>query len=631
MGKKSKRSKKNQRMSARRKKTARKNINAALKDRDTYLAQVLQKVEHYLRDGQDNQAEEYSRDIIAGAKTDFSFFCGVAMVFADYGNISFAAELMSRALEIAPDHPDCLSCAGWVQLKAGNASIAADCFHAALQQDSCHVKALKYLSNLLIMQQQWSDALGYLQRLNKIVPDTPSVLLALGTAWLQVNKPGDALPVLRRCKQLQPNCVEALINLGVAQRMLKRYEQSELTFLAVLKKHPERIEALHAISSLYTDWYKFDEAMEYSQRALAIEKNDINALNSLAYLYLKMGAVDRARQTYERALSLDSTNARTRLGYGALRMLQGDLQSGTPFYESRFDIMQSWLDGPWPIWDGLRPEGKTILVRAEQGVGDTLQFCRFLPLLQKAGANVIFSCQPSLGRLMEHASGIDKLYPVKELPVVEIHADAQVALLSLMGVFGITLEILPAIHCPYLSVEELHRQKMGEIFNQQDKLKVGLIWAGNPNQTDDHNRSLHLKQFVELQQFTDEIQFYSLQVGYAAEQIEEIGEVLEIIDLSPHIDDFADTAALMEHLDLVVSVCTSTIHLAGALARPAVVLLPFAADWRWFLGRDDSPWYPTVQLLRQSAPGQWEPVIHRLTERLKTLVKMKKNAEKRKS
>jgi tetratricopeptide (TPR) repeat protein len=535
----------------------------------------------------------------------------LARICAQQNQVDKGAALVALGLESSPNDSRLLIAGGLIQAKAGNTQFAVDCYEAVLVQEPENTEALSNLADLLIKLNQWSSAVPFLVRLKGLLSGNSLVLQFLGTAYIKMNLFEEALTAFQRCLELEPGSLETLINIGVSLRQLRRYDEAEIIFQQALQCSPDHPELHNSLAWLYSDLLAFDKAVVHAEKACALQPTNINFLYCYGYLLRRFNRRDEARAVFKRALAVDPNDTAARFGYAELILAEGALQEGLACYESRFEVMQSWLAGPWPVWDGRQPAGKTIFVQHEQGVGDTIQFCRYLPLLHQAGARVVFSCQPSLIALVSRLKGIDALLAADSIDYSQLQADAQISLLSLMGVFATTMETIPA-ECPYLFADPALTARLGRQLVPTKKFKVGLIWAGNPKQAEDHNRSLHLSQLAPLAELTEDVQFYSLQMGYSKEQVKLCGNSLGLVDLSSHIGNFDDTAAFMANLDLIVSVCTSTIHLAGALGRPSVALLHSAADWRWFLDREDSPWYPTMRLIRQPAPRQWEPVLEEL-------------------
>ena len=268
--------------------------------------------------------------------------------------------------------------------------------------------------------------------------------------------------------------------------------------------------------------------------------------------------------------------------------------------------LRSVRSTPLPLWHGEDVTGRTLYVYSEQGLGDTLQFARLLPMAAARGARIVFDCPPELLRLFANFPGIAELRPAgAPLPAADFHAP----LMSLAHRLGITLANLPA-QVPYIAAPA-----SGPVLPRPPgtRLAIGLVWAGRPRHTNDHNRSLGLEDMLGLCDLPG-VQFYSLQKGPRAEDIATIGARPLVRDLAPAIGDFADTARLVMQLDLVVTVDTAVAHLAGALGRPAFVLVPFTPDWRWMAKREDTPWYPTLRLYRQTAPRDWKTVIARVRD-----------------
>jgi hypothetical protein len=271
------------------------------------------------------------------------------------------------------------------------------------------------------------------------------------------------------------------------------------------------------------------------------------------------------------------------------------------------------------LWEGSPLHGRTILLRAEQGLGDTLEFIRYAQLLKQQGATVFVECQKPLLRLLARCPGIDRLLAQGE-PWPET-VDVQIPLLSLPSRLGTTLATVPA-PIPYLSADPDLVAHWAQQLRSDGTFKIGIVWQGSPAYRDDQSRSIPLAQFAPLARL-EGVQLISLQKGRGTEQLRKVADQFSILDLGSQLDEtagpFMDTAAVMKNLDLVIACDTAIGHLAGALGVPVWVALPFVPDWRWLLHRGDSPWYPTVRLFRQSVPGDWPGVFQRMTDAVRKL------------
>jgi Glycosyltransferase family 9 (heptosyltransferase) len=323
------------------------------------------------------------------------------------------------------------------------------------------------------------------------------------------------------------------------------------------------------------------------------------------------GRLAAARAHYDRAIELEPASADARWNRCLLDLLEGNLAAGWKQYEVRYQRRQSAPRGfPGPLWRGEPLNGATILLHSEQGLGDTLQFLRYVPRVQASGGVVILDVQGPARRLAAELPGVTVRADLEE----DMSAYAwQCPLMGLPHAFGTTLESIPC-DVPYLQVPEAAAHAAAELSWPSDRLRVGILSSGNPDHMEDRYRSIPLAMWGPLLGL-EGVRFFSLQFGPSARFAETAG----VEDLGSAIQDLSDTAALMTHLDLVITVDTSVAHLAGALGRPVWLLVPFAPDWRWLLERTDSPWYPTMRLFRQPAVLAWAPVLERVKSELGAL------------
>src|SRR2546425_987433 len=375
----------------------------------------------------------------------------------------------------------------------------------------------------------------------------------------------------------------------------------------------------HDMGEAYRLTGKLEDAIASYRLALALKPDDAMAHNNLGNVLLDQGKLAEAIACFRHALALKPDYVHAHAGLGLALLRAGDLSHGFTEYEWRWRVKEfeqqcAGLILPQPFWDGSELNGRTILLYAEQGFGTTIQFIRYAPLVARRGGRVIVACQPELVRLLASVDGTAQVVSEREpLPDFDLHAP----LLSLPRIIGTTLETIPS-QCPYLSPPESSSVKVEA--TPDVKLKVGIVWAGLPIHRNDRNRSCPLSYFLKLADLPG-VAVYSLQKQPRAAGLGEVTPGMAVYDLSDQIGDWADTAAAICQLDLVLTVDTGVAHLAGALGRPVWVLLPHVGvDWRWMDRRADSPWYPSMKLFRQKVPGDWPGLFARVSGELQTLL-----------
>ncbi|HUZ73372.1 MAG TPA: tetratricopeptide repeat-containing glycosyltransferase family protein [Stellaceae bacterium] len=438
---------------------------------------------------------------------------------------------------------------------------------------------------------------------------------------LQQQNIGDiqgALELYRQIIEIFPILPDAYNNLAILLKGMRRLDAAVACLKRAILYAPASGPLYSNLGNLLWMNLEFEESMAAFRRALELAPDRPETLHNLGLLHFSLGDYRAAVDCYDRALALKPDNNLVRWDRALALLAGGDLRRGFEAYDVRFDLddptmrfdlkLRAVRTIPLPLWRGEDLAGKTIYVYAEQGAGDTIQFARFIPLLARRGARVIFDCPPDLVRLLSSVPGIAELRSqVGEMPLPQ--ADFQMPLLSLPARFGITLETVPA-QVPYL------RAPLAIIGPSVPRppgvrLTVGIVWGGRPEHTNDHNRSMPLQHFLSLADLPG-VALYSLQKGPRAQDLTTLAANALVYDLGPQIQDFVDTARMIEQLDVVISIDTSVVHLAGALGRPCFVLLPYTPDWRWLNGRDDTPWYPTLRLFRQARPTDWKGVMQRV-------------------
>jgi Flp pilus assembly protein TadD len=459
----------------------------------------------------------------------------------------------------------------------------------------------------------YEASIAYRQSL-RLDPDQADLWYNLGNVLHKGGAYEDAAAAFREALTRIPNNADAWNNLGNSLYSLGRTDEAIDAFNKALALQPDIAEAHNNLGNALREKGKLDESIAHCRSAIKLDPNYPEAHNNLGSAMLQQLRLDEATSAFERALELKPDHPYAHLNLGLTLLLRGDFEHGWEHYEWRWKLklLAEYLsDVKQPKWDGSALDGKRILLHAEQGFGDTIQFARLIPQVADRGGKVTLLCPPQLIRLLKGIPAIDELIPPGQgLPKFDVHCP----LLSLAHVLGITVEKIPA-QVPYLRIDpELSsrwRKRMPE-----GRRRIGLVWAGRASNQNDPNRSIRLEALVPLGG-VEGIQFVSLQKGDAAAQASNPPVGMSIIDCGAELEDFTDTAALIDQLDLLITVDTAAAHLAGALGKPVWILLPHFPDWRWMLDREDSPWYPTARLFRQPAVGDWKTPIDRIAQELR--------------
>ena len=442
-------------------------------------------------------------------------------------------------------------------------------------------------------------------------------LTRLGNTLMALGRRDLAIPHYRNAAALRPNDPGVLRNLGNALLGASQLEEAEQVLTAALNLAPNSPEALNSFGSLSLRLHRLDAAETAFTRALELDPHSVETLTNLGTLEMRHRRSDTAAEYYLRALELQPQSAAVHYNLGLCCLQQGDYNRGWSELEWRSAVVDGGIRRQQlaqPQWRGKPLNGATILLHAEQGFGDTIQFARYIPLVAGHGSKVILQVQPELVRLLRHnLKGIEVVGVGDPLP--EFHW--QCSLMSLPLAFKTRLETIPSPG-GYLSANPADVARMFAAWpRDRSKLRVGLTWSGSPGNRNNALRSIPLDTLLEAcKPSAAHVDLFSLQQGKAGE----ISPASPIQDACRTCKDFADTAALIETLDLVIAVDTAVAHLAGAMGKPVWVLLSDVSDWRWLDDRDDSPWYASARLFRQRIPGDWPELSQRLSSALKVWV-----------
>lgn len=450
----------------------------------------------------------------------------------------------------------------------------------------------------------------YLRLLRK-APEIPVIYNNLGLVLLAQKRIGESIERLEKALKLDPRYLDAHSNLGNAYRHAGRFEESLASYERALEINPGFIQALGNMSNTYMDMGRFEDSENACRKGLKLAPEQPALFYNLGRALYEQARWDEAEAAYRETLSLNHNYPLAHWNLSHVMLLQGRFQEGWLEYEWRWrcpGFTTRTPDFQQPRWDGGDINGKTVLVYAEQGFGDTIQFVRYLPILASAGARVVFLCQPELARLMETVKGLDAIVTdVSALPDFDAHAP----LMSLPLLTGMKTETDAPADLPYLRPPPQGAAPV----EGRDGLAVGLVWAERASHPDEARRSLDLTDLKPLTEAPG-CHFYALHEPGRGDELSDPGMSDAVSDLGAQLGDFGDTARIVDSLDLVIGVDTAVIHLAGALHKPVWTLLPFICDWRWMLDREDTPWYPSMRLFRQTTDGDWAAVVERAANEL---------------
>jgi len=556
-----------------------------------------------------------------------------------------------RSLKADPRCPQALHLMGLLAQQAGEYQESVHWIREALAVNPHDPDTLNSLADAYLGQGQIQSASHCCHHLAELLPQSPEIHHRLGKLQERLGDWGTAMESYRRALALQPDSPGLYGSLAGLQYKQGAFAEAVESCRRALALDPHQPEVLTQLGNALTDLGNYRGAVEAHRRALALQPNSPHPLFGLGYFFERKGDIGSAVETYRTALKLNPQLSRAHLLLGSARLLQGDLEEAAESFERALQLepdsaeARAYLglihlkqgnfrrglreyEDRWntaygfrfrrkfsqPLWRGEPLEGSRILLHCEQGMGDTLQFVRYVPLVAARGGKVILEVQPRLHRLLSQTPGAAEVICRDEaLPEV----DWQCPLLSLPLALETELSTIPA-PIPYVRPDPLEvetwRQRL-----PGNTLRVGIAWAGNAMHPHELWRSIPLEQLAPLTNL-EGATFYSLQMGAPSEQMKQLGTRVRLIDLQDEQKDFADTAAIVANLDLVISIDTSVAHLAGAMGEPVWVILSKSADWRWMLEREDSPWYPTARLFRQSILGNWQEVVARVERELRDLI-----------
>jgi tetratricopeptide (TPR) repeat protein len=559
--------------------------------------------------GRLDHAIELIRKAIASNAKVAAYHCNLGNALRDRGELDDADTCYRTALKLQPNLAEAHTNLGSVLTELGRLEQAIDCHRRALAVNPNLPEAHTNLGRVLQQQRRLDQAVVSYRTALALRPDHPQAHCNLGSALEDQGQMEDAAIAYRTALDLKPDFPEAHYNLGNVLRIQGRLDQAVTCFRHAVSHRPNFPEAHNNLGQVLNEPGELDQAIASYRSALDLKPDFPEAHNNLGKALGEQGQLDKAVACYRAALALRPDFPDAHHNLALVLLARGDMAAGWQEYEWRWktphtiDHHRAFVQ---PRWRGEAADGKTLLIHAEQGFGDTVQFCRYASLAAARGLRVIMQVPKPLVRLLHGLQGVDLVVANgDDPPAFDLHCP----MLSLPLALGTTITTIPSA-VPYLHVDPAQaaawQARLAAMAGQGPR--IGLVWAGDPGKSPgqaarDRRRSIAPDRLAPLFE-TPGLQFFSLQKDGPLPP----GNV-PITDFMDEMDDFADTAALIANLDLVISVDTAVAHMAAALGKPVWVLYGFEPDWRWLGGQSDSPWYPALRLYRQTNPGDWDGVL----------------------
>jgi tetratricopeptide (TPR) repeat protein len=575
------------------------------------------------------EAETIFRQVLAHDANNVGAVMGLATIAVMVGHPD-AEGMVARLVAALPNEPQAWFLQGNLHRRQGRAEDAITSYRKALSIAPRYLEAIGNLGDTLQLVGRHEEAAAIIRQAVGRWPDLAPLRYNLGNALWAAGQRSEAIASYRTALQIDPNFVIALSNLGNALKETGQIEESIACHKRCVELEPGVAMHRMNLSVSVQESGDAEGAVDLCRQAIAISPQAAEPYAYLATALEKTGQRDQAIEQYRKSIDVHPSYPLAHTNLGLTLLLMGQFEEGWRQFEWRWETeplarvrrrytKPRWDGTTWSAWPGHddRPEG-TLLLHGEQGIGDSIQFVRFARQIASRGWRVILECHSKLGRLFRaNDLGLAEVVEPFDHAPPAVEYDAYLPIASLPLILGeIDPRTSPAVACgSYLradpALEQIWKDRIG---GGDETIKVALVWGGNPSHVNDRGRSIPLSRLGPL--VRPGVRFFSLQIGNAAEQASAPPEGMELIDLTKHIEDFADSAAMLASMDLLISVDTAAAHLAGAMGRPVWIPLPFAPDWRWMLQREDSPWYPTARLFRQEKRDQWDQPIQRMAEAL---------------
>ncbi len=532
--------------------------------------------------------------------------------FHQAGKVASAKQRYREVLKIDPDEPDALHFMGIIAHQEGQNEKAIAYMKQAVRARDGFVAALQNLAKICLIEEYYNEALEVAQQVLELDENSHQALRAVAHAYQELHQFENAYQAYKKIDEMFPNEVGTVRNIALALSGLRRRDEAVATYRRALDLEPENIITRLGLATALNAAGAYEKAIEELDVIIERKPNYVPALVHKGSALAGLDRFDEAVELFHEAIKLDPEHPEAHFNLGLELLSTGNLAAGWDEYAWRLKT-ETFVKQPppttAPIWQGEDLNGKSILLFPEQGMGDSIQFVRYVRLLSGLGANVYCCCLRPLFNLLRTIEGAAGVYEIgKNIPAV----DYQISMMELPRLLQTDLHNIPLAE-GYLKAPDID-------FVRPDNLSVGIVWQGNPSHERDTLRSIGLEELRPIFDI-DGVSFFSLQMGGAEAKVVELNLQDQVNDMSGQLTDFADTAGIVAQLDLVISVDTSVAHVAGAIGQPVWLMLPTAADWRWGRAGPTTPWYHSMRLFRQESRGDWSSVVQRIKTDLQNLAK----------
>ena len=533
------------------------------------------------------------------------------------GRFDEALQDFDKAIALKPHHIKALNSRGLALHKLKRFDEALEDYNKAISLKPDFLEAFINRGTVLQELRRFDEALNDYDKAISLKPSHIIVYINRGVIYKELRRFDDAIADYNKAISLKPDYVDAFSNRGNALQELRRFDEALTDYNKAISLKPDYAEAYNNRGAALKELARYTDALQDYDKAISLKPDYVDALSNRGNALQEMGRFEEASIDFDRAIALKPDHASAHWNKSLQLLRQGKFTSGWKLYEWRWkrkELTSPRREFSQPLWLGKEDlNGKTILLHWEQGFGDTIQFSRYAKEIAKFGCKTILEVQKPLFELMKSIEGVDELIASgTDLPQFDFYCP----LMSLPLAMGTTLETIPSGK-PYLKSADDKLSRWSERLGPKSKPRVGLVWCGNANHTNDHNRSIALEQM--LGAAPEGYELISLQKEVRKTDLTTLEQSKQLRHFGADLNDFTDTAALCELMDVIISVDTSVAHLAGALGKSANLLLPYNSDFRWLVDRSDSPWYPSMKLFKQGPDMLWKPVLEKIKADLKIL------------